>query len=818
MLLGTLLTAQAAIVALTLAVTIFLMQGSRARVDIDDRVYREYVRRSWVWAVFWGSVFAVGVTGIVFMAESFAITDTAAVITTPGLRNITLVAVSAFFANLVLVLVLFWRAIRLAHPEHWRTIRRYVNERDVREAVQVFLTRQRRAAAAQRSDNLDFSAAFPDPGEGSANEAIRALLDDARRAIAERRQEEFTRSLDSIKELVTYAMDEIEGEDINWGIPGSQPQWPPLRELESNLYSFREEVLRRGDRDEVNELVSFDYWAVNNGMRRGCGELFTVGVAGYRRSYEIAARIGNREARERLCDQLWRDATFFFFNSVPAEVFPYIKHMVSHQGHILHDAMQSDQPADYERLHKGFDGFLRSVDRRWRVGNDGRSEAKELFEWLEQYYRVTIMGLSGRAVLLERDGKIADPSRYLGVIRDKHVRVEELGDDIAQAFARDDVRDLFQWSDWEMEGAENLEFRHVFPQKYPLTWFAIRLIELATEPLPTLDLHGNAQRILEWFKNNSSGLQANVSGLPEPTFEERCKFAMEALRTAVQKDEVAEDYEIIRYNLSEERVAAFKADVYASALEPNSIERLFERIGAILDVEGDADEVPGERSVHSFEHKGFLAELPETARIHYSRLEGNQWGRSLSEDLMRQFCEAMDEANQVIATLNTPAALLQAIDKAIDELNPKGELVIVLSGDWWELLSQIRASGPSGYEPAWQVPEVERVGDMGRYKGNPIFRGPDYEDRRVYVVEPKAWGRLVRGNTEGDHRPVVKISTISAEGAQELLEHNHDHIPTETDMSAKLRKLQICVEIVVRSGRGFSVTDPTRAQRIVGVD
>ena len=79
---------------------------------------------------------------------------------------------------------------------------------DVREAVQAYLRRARRALNAREADELDFAVLLPDRGEGSANEAVRALLDDARRAMSERRHEELRRSLDSVRELVKYAMGE----------------------------------------------------------------------------------------------------------------------------------------------------------------------------------------------------------------------------------------------------------------------------------------------------------------------------------------------------------------------------------------------------------------------------------------------------------------------------------------------------------------------------------------------------------------------------------------------------------------------------------
>ena len=246
--------------------------------------------------------FAVGTTGVVLLAENFLGEIQAVVQWVPGLRNLIVLAAVAFLANLVLAVVLFERAIRLAHPDHWRTIRRYVNERDVREALEVFLGRRQRALADRNAGQSDITLVIPDPGEGSAKEAIQALLDDARRAIEERQQREFTRSLGSIKELIMYAMNEIENSGVRWGEPGSQPHWPPLRELGRNLHSLREEVIRRGEQDQVTELLRFDYWAVSSGINRGCGELFTVGLAGYRSNYEVAIRLADKE----LLEQIWR--------------------------------------------------------------------------------------------------------------------------------------------------------------------------------------------------------------------------------------------------------------------------------------------------------------------------------------------------------------------------------------------------------------------------------------------------------------------------------------------------------------------------------
>ena len=357
-LLETLLTAQAAIAALTLAVTLFVMQGATARRDADDRTYREYVRRSWVRQIFWGSLVAVGITGSVLLVEGFVGAKEAVATTFPDLRNFPLLAVIAFLANLVFAAILFERTVRLAQPEHWRTIRRHVNERDVREAVQVFLQRFRTACDGQKGDESDPADSIPDQAEGSANEAIHALLDDCRRAIDERRQREFALSLKSIRELVMGAMKELEKAGIRWKTPGSMPEWPPLRELHRNLDSFREEVIRRGDRENVFELLSFDHWAVTNGTSLGCGELLRVGLDGYDLNYRIATRIGDGEILESFFDHIWNWIYPTFSYTHPRDVYPSISEMIRYQERLLNAALQVDHTTDYERIHKRFEVFL----------------------------------------------------------------------------------------------------------------------------------------------------------------------------------------------------------------------------------------------------------------------------------------------------------------------------------------------------------------------------------------------------------------------------------------------------------------------------
>ena len=445
--LGTLLTAHAAVAALTLAVTLFVMQGVSNKPDADDRIYGEYLNRSWVRFIFWGSLIAVLVTGIILLLDLFVGEVQAA----PGIRNLVIMAAVAFLANLLLAGALFERAMHLSQPAQWRTLKRGVNEQDVREAIQVFELRHQRGIASLAANQPDITAAFPDPGEDSANEAVKAVLDDARRAMVERRLGEFTKSLDSITDLVTHAMDEIEKTDIGWITPGQQPEWPPLRELGRNLYTFREEVIREGNRDYVFLLLRLDYNLASTGIERLCGELFTAGLDSYRRNYEIANRPGGKEFRGLLRDQFSLSAKGLIHGMAPEKASPFIGEMVATQARMMSDAMKAGRHGDYERLHRGFEEWLDFVRFDWNLDTWPPPEEAKLCERLYQGYRTVLMTLAGRATFLAQSGQIADPDPYVDMARGVHSSIRQSADDIGQVLGNVPGFAGSLWFEWEID-------------------------------------------------------------------------------------------------------------------------------------------------------------------------------------------------------------------------------------------------------------------------------------------------------------------------------------------------------------------------------
>ena len=729
------------------------------------------------------------------LAEEFGSRGAPVLGTWPGLPNLALLGAGALGMNLVLSLLLFERALPLTAPGRWQTLRLAVYERDVRGAVQAFAERHRRAIARLEADEPNFADAFPDPREGPADEAISALLDYALRAMDQRQQADFGRALDSIKELIEYAMGEIESHGLAWGHPGSQPEWPPLRELGSNLYTFREEVISRGNREHAFGLLRLDYWLLHTGVRRRCGELFTVGLEGYRRNDEIARRVGRNDLRGMFRDRAWSVLPGALVNVAVEEAIPYMKHAVRQQERLLADAMSRQDASDFKSLMDGLSDLLRHLRFTWDVETHWpRSESADPYEDLLQMYRIALMGLGGRAVVLVESQNIADPAPYLEAVRREYVGAEQLAADVTRALVHREG-EWSLWSEWEMEGARNLQVRTVRPDQYPLTFFSVRLLEHARDPMPVLDLGGRAQQVLDWFEANIERLQRHVELDPEASFEERRELAVAALRAAVQHDEVAADEEMIRRELSTGTIAAFTADVYAAAFSSNAVERLFAQANAFLYMPSGADDGPEERAVSHFVSKGFLAEEPPGTGTHYVGFDGEVWGRGQAQGVLLGLREALKEVPDIEAPLESGEELLSAIDAAVDGLEPDGGLILLLSGDWDRVPFDLAMDPPYGYESRSGRQPVHTLGQGvdARYRGHPIIRDRTDDDRCLYVVEPGPWGCFVRAQVEGDTDLLVEVDAISEERAREMLKENPNHL-SDIDMmktreSARCRPL-----------------------------
>ena len=718
----------------------------------------------------------------------------------------------AFTANLVLAALLFERTIQISQPDNWQAIRLEVNKRDIDVAVQAYVNR----FSLQETDANYPAMDFPHSIEGSASEAIQSLLDDGREAMIERRQGDFNRILASIEGTLAHAMDELSAAGFKWSPPGAQPLWPPLRELNTNLNSFREDVIRAQDREFLPRLLSFDYWILRESIQRRCGELFTVAIANDRQNYEIANRMDGGDLMKLLRGRIWMNAPHLLSNVISEEEYPYFKQLVDHQERLLDSAMRVDSPTEYQRLHEGFEEFFRATGIH--MGHSRRYDpvANEQIVRLGQDYRIALMGLGGRAALLAKSGVIADPTPYLEVVRGKHNRVESLADDIAMAMtiANDDSKGFTLWDEWDMEQGKSYEAYLSYPARFPLSWFAIRLIELSSEPQRALNLQGKAKEIHDWFERNSEGLETAVQDAPEQSVEERRELATAALTTALHTDEVARDHAIIARNLSPARLLAFKSSVQETASTTDHVGKLFEQAGALTHLPLGADGGPETINLTGWGPKEFLAEWPKDYPTEFVPLDGSPYGRAYSSNMVKLLGEALKGAPHITSSIDTPRELLEAIDTASANLNAVGELVVVLMGNWDDIVIGLNVENLDGYEPMWRARVEDQIGDVGLHLGNPIVSTFTRDKRHLYVIDVATWGHLVKAQVEPENDVDLKVNPVSAAMARGYLDMNPSLYAAQPDDKSKLRKLQTLVEIVISHRSEFRVSDPSRACRI----
>ena len=813
-----LLGAQAAIAALTLAVALFVLQGVAARRDADERVYREYVRLSRVRWIFPWSVVSVMATGAALLVREAASAGMPVVADAHGLPNLVLVAALAFVANLGLSGLLFERATSLASPAAWKELRRKVNARDVSSAVRAFIERHGPISDGEEGDAVE-SAMLPRADEGSADEAVRALFDDARRAMDERRTREFAESVTTVQQLLSAAMEELARGGIKWGPPGSPFwSWPPLAELSRGLAPFRDEVIRRGEWEYVRAVEGLDRWLLAEGLRHRCGELFGEGIRGYGQSYATAIRSRSSELQEHYRDGVWwalRDAVAASGVN-PEDTYPYLREAVRQQERLLARALHEQVPDDFRLFRDQFAQLLRFIGQRWRINDWPRPDSADVHQALEAGARIALLGLGGRALELAESGQIADPEDYLAVVREEYGDLQRLADDAAKALSSNEYLEQFSWLQWQGTATIDYAAQPVDPAFYVLSSGVAHLLDPTTGPLPPLDLHGTAAQVLRWFDANFARLEGHVRPSPDASSEERRVGVRSMLQAAVHRDEVAEENAIIARPLSQERINSLVMDVYVSRFASDVIERVFAQAGAVLYLANDAEGAPGVRGKRELVPKAPLTDTPEGARVAYAEMDGSHWGEFLARGMIGQFCEALDDSPLLNEALASEHDLPHALDRALAELEPSGAVLVLLVGNWLDVLTQLSGSARSELQLGWDVDDGSLVG-LGVdawYQGHPIvWVGQATQNRRMYVVDPGTWGCFIRAETETGRDLIADVDAVTPDQARDMLASNPDYFPDEPDEETKLRKLQASVLVSVGERVRFHAVDCTRARR-----
>ena len=439
-----------------------------------------------------------------------------------------------------------------------------------------------------------------------------------------------------------------------------------------------------------------------------------------------------------------------------------------------------------------------------------RPAAADLHDALLQDARIALLGLGGRALELAGPSQGAELDPFINIPRDEYRDPQRLADDLAQALSSPDYVDRFSWTSWQFPTGSGTG-PMLDPHRYVLSFGVLRLLELATSPLPDLDLHGSAEVVLNRH-GNTVHLERLLALHPDVSMEERQARVRAALEAAVQRDRRADEDEVIASELSVARVENFVEDFRALRFGTDAIERAFKEANAFLHLEHGTGGAPEKRGSRRLEPKAYFIDHPEAWRTHYQPVDPAPWAEGLRNDVVRKLCDALAEAPAIGTPLASPEAFVEAVDVALAELDPGGEVLMLLIGDWASSLLRVgddvlpRSHGRDAAGP--------RV--WGRYANHPVvWELRSSSERDLYIVELGRWGCFVRAEVAEEQDLTVHMRAVTQEDAREMLDSDPNLFPDEPDDSARLRRLQTRVAVEVAERSGFRVLDRTRARRVM---
>ena len=274
------------------------------------------------------------------------------------------------------------------------------------------------------------------------------------------------------------------------------------------------------------------------GVERRRGELFTEGAIGYTNNYRIVGRVGSEEYRRDLHGVAWLGVRDAIADLKESDNTPYITELIRCQESVLSSALHDDRGQDFTALVGGFSGMFENLRELWRLGiRSGPDNAS--VERLERTMRVGLMGLAGRAMVLAEEGQLRDPQPYIEVARSQCPNLERLASDSAVIHTLD-AQGTFSWLTWESEGLGVQIIDTTEAERYPLAFASLRLLELAQDPMPTLDLEGAAQRVFDGYQSLATLVDSYLRPEPGAPSERRRGLVSYALQVAVRREEAAQ--------------------------------------------------------------------------------------------------------------------------------------------------------------------------------------------------------------------------------------------------------------------------------------
>ena len=280
------LLAQAPLMAISLAVMVFIVGGVQRRDDLDDPLYEWFLAKSFVIPVF----FATIVLSLA-MAAAFFLTRAGSA---GHVANLAAFSGASLGAAVLILLAFVLRALHVLRPGQYRQYKRDATIHQVTIATRAYLSYTVSLPQGEmRSTN------WTTPVGVAADRAVQRIIDDAERAIRGRRYSEFQDSIQTIEDAVQAAVAE--------GLPDpeSPPRpfgghdfldWPLRRPLRHGLARLSDTAFRE-DRDDFALIVHDlrEEW-LRKGILQNVPLLAELAITSLLTEYAIACKRANGDA------------------------------------------------------------------------------------------------------------------------------------------------------------------------------------------------------------------------------------------------------------------------------------------------------------------------------------------------------------------------------------------------------------------------------------------------------------------------------------------------------------------------------------------
>ena len=239
---GVVLQAQAAMMAISLAVIAIVVGGVQRRQDVDDPLYDWFLDKAWVRQVFALTAMATLGTGAAFFLAELGIGGPK--------PNLILFAGGSILASVGTTVGFALRGLNILSPGRYRDYKRAVTIEQVGHASAGY------AQEVIRSESPESRQTVWLPKEGrAADRALERIIDDAEQTIRDGRFVDFRDSMDLLKDCVNVAMEEG-APDLDQFSPfltkAHFRDWPIRRPLHHGFYRLRGTALREGRADYAN--------------------------------------------------------------------------------------------------------------------------------------------------------------------------------------------------------------------------------------------------------------------------------------------------------------------------------------------------------------------------------------------------------------------------------------------------------------------------------------------------------------------------------------------------------------------------------------